>query len=155
MYGCSAERLHQKAVNKGYIHTIHVDTFKVARVDTMWRDGKPYPVITYKDSLVVRTEIKYVPRWVYRFDNERFADSLAQIRAMYEAKLKNELKRQKIKSHEKKIVTKQKTKQTQSENKNGISDLFKWVALSILGIVILVVLFLVIRAVKRHRLING
>jgi hypothetical protein len=155
MYGCSAERLHQKAVNKGYIHTIHVDTFKVARVDTMWKDGKPYPVITYKDSLVVRTEIKYIPRWVYRFDNKRFGDSLAQIRAMYEAKLKNELKRQKIKSHEKKIVTKQKTKQTQSENKNGISDLLKWVALSILGIVIVVVLFLVIRAVKRHRLING
>jgi lipopolysaccharide/colanic/teichoic acid biosynthesis glycosyltransferase len=74
---------------------------------------------------------------------------------MYEAKLKNELKRQKIKSHEKKIVTKQKTKQTQSENKNGFADAMKWVALSILGIVILVVIFLVIRAIKRHRLING
>lgn len=155
MYGCSAERLHQKAVNKGYIHTIHVDTFKVATVDTMWKDGVPYPVIKYKDSLVVRTEIKYVPRWVYRFDNKRFADSLAQIRAMYEAKLKNELKREKIKSHEKKIATKQKTKQTQSENKNGFADTIKWVALSILGIIILIVLFLVIRAVKRHRLING
>jgi hypothetical protein len=155
MYGCSAERLHQKAVNKGYIHTIHVDTFKVATIDTMWRDGKPYPVIKYKDSLVVRTEIKYVPRWLYKFDNERFADSLAHIRAMYEDSLRNARKTQKIKSHEKKIVTKQKTKQTQSENKNGISDLLKWVALSILGIVILVVLFLVIRAVKRHRLING
>lgn len=154
-YGCSAERLHQKAINKGYIHTIHVDTFKVATIDTMWKDGVAYPVIKYKDSLAVRTEIKYVPRWVYRFDNKRFADSLAQIRAMYEAQLKNALKTQKIKSNETKIVTKQKTKQTRSENKNGFADGMKWVALSILGLVILVVLFLVIRAIKRHRLING
>jgi hypothetical protein len=129
MYGCAAERLHQKAVQKGYTHTIHVDTFKVATVDTMWRDGKPYPVIKYKDSLVVRSENVYIPKWRYRFDNKRFADSLAQIRAMYEAKLKNKLKRQKIKSHEKKIVTKQKTKQTQSENKNGFADGMKWLTI--------------------------
>jgi hypothetical protein len=155
MYGCSAERLHQKAVNKGYIHTIHVDTFKVATIDTMWKDGKPYPVIKYKDSLVVRTEIKYVPRWVYRFDNKRFADSLTQIRAMYETKLKNELKRQKIKSHEKKIVTKHKTKQTQSENKNGFADAMKWVALSIFSTALILLLIIVIRAIKRYIAING
>ena len=155
MYGCSAERLHQKAVNKGYIHTIHVDTFKVAKVDTMWRDGKPYPVITYKDSLVVRTEIKYVPRWVYRFDNKRFADSLAQIRAMYEAKLKNELKSKKIEAKQTKQVTKQKTKQTQSENKNGFADAMKWVALSIFSTALILLLIIVIRAIKRYIAING
>lgn len=128
MYGCSAERLHQKALKKGYTHTIHVDTFKVATVDTMWRDGKPYPVIKYKDSLVVRTEYVYIPKWRYRFDNKRFADSLAQIRAMYEAKLKNELKTKKIEAKQTKQKEKHKTKRTQSENKNGISDLFKWLA---------------------------
>jgi hypothetical protein len=129
MYGCSAERLHQKAVNKGYVHNIHVDTFKVATIDTMWKDGKPYPVIKYKDSLVVRTEYVYIPKWRYRFDNKRFADSLAQIRAMYEAQLKNALKTKKIEAKEKKQEDKQKTKRTQSENKNGFADSMKWIAI--------------------------
>ena len=133
MYGCSAERLHQKAVNKGYIHTIHVDTFKVATMDTMWRDGKPYPVIKYKDSLVVRTEIKYVPRWVYRFDNERFADSLAQIRAMYEVKLKNELKRQKI-------VVKNKGKQIKRESESKFNLFFIGFGIGLLLVAIVYIL---------------
>lgn len=129
MYGCSAERLHQKAVKKGYTHAIHVDTFKVATIDTIWRDGKPYPVIKYKDSLVVRTEYVYIPKWRYRFDNKRFADSLAQIRAMYEAQLKNALKTKKIEAKETKQKEKHKTKRTQSENKNGFADGMKWIAI--------------------------
>ena len=136
LYGCSATRLHDKAVQKGYVHTIHVDTFKVATIDTMWRDGKPYPVIKYKDSLVVRTEYVYIPKWRYRFDNKRFADSLAQIRAMYEAQLKNALKSKKIESKETKHKEKHKTKRTQSENKNGFADGMKW--LSIFAILIFV-----------------
>jgi hypothetical protein len=74
---------------------------------------------------------------------------------MYEAKLKNELKRQKIKSHEKKIVTKQKTKQTQSKNKNGFADAMKWVALSIFSTALILLLIIVIRAIKRYIAING
>ena len=155
LYGCSATRLHDKAVQKGYVHTIHVDTFKVATVDTMWKDGKPYPVIKYKDSLVVRTEIKYVPKWLYRFDNKRFADSLAHIRAMYKDSLRNARKTQKIKSNETKIVTKQKTKQTRSENKNGFADVMKWVAFCIFGTALIILLIIVIRAIKRYIAING
>jgi hypothetical protein len=141
VYGCSAERLHQKAVNKGYVHNIRVDTFKVATIDTMWRDGKPYPVIKYKDSLVVRTEYVYIPKWRYRFDNKRFADSLAQIRAMYEAALKNALKTKKIEAKEKKQKDKQKTKQTQSENKNGFADGMKWIAVLLFLLIIAFLLF--------------
>ena len=129
VYGCSATRLHDKAVQKGYVHTIHVDTFKVATIDTMWKDGKPYPVIKYKDSLVVRTEYVYIPKWRYRFDNKRFADSLTQIRAMYEAALKNALKSKKIEAKQTKHKEKHKTKRTQSENKNGFADGMKWLAI--------------------------
>lgn len=129
LYGCSAVRLHDRAVQKGYTHAIHVDTFKVATVDTMWKDGKPYPVIKYKDSLVVRTEYVYIPKWRYRFDNKRFADSLAQIRAMYEAQLRNALKTKKIEAKETKHKEKHKTKRTQSENKNGFADGMKWLAI--------------------------
>jgi len=129
LYGCSASRLHDKAVQKGYIHTIHVDTFKVATVDTMWKDGKPYPVIKYKDSLVVRTEYVYIPKWRYRFDNKRFADSLAQIRAMYADSMKNARKTHKIEVKQTKRKEKHKTKRTQSDNKNGFADGMKWLAI--------------------------
>lgn len=92
LLSCGAEHLHQKAVNKGYVHIIHVDTFKVYTVDTMWVEGKPYPVTIYKDSLVPRLEIKYVPKWKIRFDNKRFSDSLKTIREMYEDSLKARIK---------------------------------------------------------------
>ena len=92
LLSCGAERLHQKAVNKGYVHTIHVDTFKVATVDTMWVEGKPYPVIAYKDSIVHTLDIKYIPKWKVRFDNRRFNDSLKHIRKVYTDSLKAEIK---------------------------------------------------------------
>jgi hypothetical protein len=92
LLSCGAERLHQKAVDKGYVHTIHVDTFKVATVDTMWFEGKPYPVITYKDSIVHTLDTKYIPKWKVRFDNKRFNDSLKHIRKVYTDSLKAEIK---------------------------------------------------------------
>jgi hypothetical protein len=92
LLSCGAERLHQKAVKKGYMHTIHVDTFKVSTVDTMWIEGKPYPVITYKDSLVPKLVTQYVPKWKVRFDNRRFNDSLRHIRKVYDDSLKAEIK---------------------------------------------------------------
>jgi hypothetical protein len=151
MYGCSATRLHDKAVQKGYVHAIHVDTFKVATVDTMWRDGKPYPVIKYKDSLVVRTEYVYIPKWRYRFDNKRFADSLAQISAMYETQLRNALKSKKIEAKQTKQKEKHKTKRTQSENKNGFADGMKWLA------IFAIILFAWFISIKIHKYIaiNG
>ncbi len=92
LLSCGAERLHQKAVDKGYVHTIYVDTFKVSTVDTMWIEGKPYPVITYKDSLVPKLVTEYVPKWKVRFDNKRFNDSLKHIRKVYTDSLKAEIK---------------------------------------------------------------
>ena len=63
-----------------------------------------------------------------RFDKQRFADSLAMIRAMYADSLKYALKTQKvIVKHEDK-KDKQETKRTQSENKNGFADGIKWLA---------------------------
>jgi hypothetical protein len=129
LYGCSATRLHDRAVQKGYVHTIHVDTLRVPVLDTLIIDGKPYPIITYKDSLIYQLQTEYIPKWRYRFDNKRFADSLAQIRAMYEAQLKNALKSKKIEAKQTKQKEKHKTKKTQSENKNGFADGMKWLAI--------------------------
>lgn len=95
-FGCSATRLHEKAVKKGYIHAIHVDTVKIGYVDTMYINGKDSLVFRYKDSLIYSIETQYVPKWRTRFDNKRFADSLAHIRVMYSDSLKNARKTQKI-----------------------------------------------------------
>ena len=139
--GCSATRLHNKAVKKGYVHTIHVDTLKVAYVDTFYKDGKPYPVIKYRDSIILQTITEYIPKWRTRFDNKRFADSLAHIRAMYEDSLRNALKTQKINvKHEDKRY-KQQAKRTQSENKNGFADSMKWIAVLIFLLIIAFLLF--------------
>lgn len=129
--GCSATRLHEKAVKKGYIHTIDVDTIKVAYVDTFYEEGKPYPVINYRDSLIIKTNTEYVPRWRTRFDNKRFTDSLSHIRAMYEDSLRNARKTQKI-------IVKQKTKQVKHENKKG-ANLF------LLGLATGIVLTIIVR----------
>ena len=129
--GCSAIRLHEKAVKKGYIHTVDVDTIKVAYVDTFYEEGKPYPVINYRDSLIIKTNTEYVPRWRTRFDNKRFDDSLEHIRAMYEDSLRNARKTQKI-------IVKQEIKQVKHENKKG-ANLF------LLGLATGIILTIIIR----------
>jgi hypothetical protein len=58
----------------------------------MWIEGKPYPVITYKDSLVPKLVTEYVPKWKVRFDNRRFNDSLRHIRKVYDDSLKASIK---------------------------------------------------------------
>lgn len=131
-FGCSATRLHDKAVKKGYVHTVHVDTLRVPYLDTLIivkGDSVVYKqVLKYRDSLVYQVNTEYIPKWRVRFDNKRFADSLATIRAMYADSLKYALKTQKvIVKHEDK-KGKQETKRTQSENKNGFADGVKWLA---------------------------
>lgn len=130
--GCSATRLHDKAVQKGYVHAVHVDTLKVSYVDTFYKDGKPYPVIKYRDSIIIKTETEYIPKWRVRFDSRRFADSLAMIRAMYADSLKYALKTQKVIVKYEIKKDKQQTKRTQSENKNGFADSMKWLVVFVI-----------------------
>lgn len=118
-FGCSATRLHDKAVQKGYVHTVHVDTLKVAYVDTFYKDGKPYPVIKYRDSLIIQTKTEYIPKWRYRFDNKRFADSLATMRAMYKDSMRYALKTQKV-------IVKQEGKKDKQATKRSPANAIKW-----------------------------
>ena len=139
--GCSATRLHERSVQKGYVHTVKVDTIKVVSIDTFWVEGKAYPVISYKDSLIYQVNTEYVPKWRYRFDSRRFEDSLAHIRAMYKDSLRNALKTQKIIVKHEDKKDKQETKRTQSENKNGFADSMKWVAVLVFLLIIAFLLF--------------
>jgi hypothetical protein len=145
----------KRAVDKGYVMSVKIDTIRVPYLVNLKVKGKDTTLIMYKDSIVPQVITEYKTKWMYRFDNKRFADSLAHIRAMYEDSLRSALKSKKIEVKYDVKVKKQKTKQTQSENKNGISDLFKWIALSILGVGFIILLFIVIRAIKRYILLNG
>jgi len=141
LYGCSAEYHMKKAVDKGYVMSVKIDTFRVPYLVNVHIKGKDTTLIMYKDSIVPKLVTEYKTKWMYRFDNKRFADSLAHIRAMYEDSLRNALKSKKIEAKHDVKVKKQKTKQTQSENKNGISDLFKWIAVVLVQLIIVYFLF--------------
>lgn len=155
LYGCSAEYHMKKAVDKGFVLNVKIDTLKIPYFVTLKIKGKDTTLIQYKDSLIYQTKTEYVPKWRYRFDNKRFADSLAHIRAMYADSLRNALKSQKVEARKDNKTKKQTRKVIQSKNKNGFADAMKWVALSILGIGFIILLFIVIRALKRYILLNG
>jgi hypothetical protein len=134
--GCSATKLHDKAIQKGYVHTIDIDTIKVPYLVVKNIQGKDS--LIYRDSIVPKIVTEYIPRWRTRFDNQRFKDSLAHIRKMYQDSLRNALKAQKIALQKQKVEAKKETKKTRHENKKG-ANLF------LLGLVIGIILTLIIR----------
>jgi hypothetical protein len=134
--GCSAIKLHDRAIQKGYVHTIDIDTIKVPYLVVKSIEGKDS--LIYRDSLVPKVVAEYIPRWRTRFDNKRFKDSLAHIREMYEDSLRNALKTQKIALQSEKVEAKKETKKTRHENKKG-ANLF------LLGLVTGIILTIIIR----------
>ena len=134
--GCSATRLHDKAIQKGYVHTIEIDTIKVPYL--VVKNIKGEDSLIYRDSIVPKIVTEYIPKWRIRFDNKRFKDSLAHIREMYDDSLRNALKTQKIELQKQKVESKKETKKTKHENKKG-ANLF------LLGLVTGVILTLIIR----------
>ena len=130
------------------MHTIHVDTFKVSTVDTMWIEGKPYPVITYKDSLVPKLVTQYVPKWKVRFDNRRFNDSLRHIRKVYDDSLKAS-----IKMHDDSL--KAKVKINKQDNKAVIKTKKKSPNLFLLGFItgvfsVIIIRYAINQALKKY-----
>lgn len=134
--GCSATRLHDKAIQKGYVHTIEIDTIKVPYL--VVKNIKGEDSLIYRDSIVPKIVTEYIPKWRVRFDNKRFKDSLASVRAMYQDSLRNALKAQKIALQKQKVEAKKETKKTKHENKKG-ANLF------LLGLVTGIILTLIIR----------
>ena len=125
LLSCGAERLHQKAVNKGYVHTIECDTIKVPYLVVKNIKGKDS--LIYRDSIVPRLVNNYIPKWKVRFDNKRFNDSLKYIRKVYRDSLKAEIKMHddsleaKIKMHSDSLkaevkIEKQDTRQSKRPN---------------------------------------
>lgn len=155
VFGCSAEYHVKRATAKGYAPSVKIDTLKVPYFVTVNVQGKDTTLIQYRDSLIFQTQTQYLTRWKVRFDNKRFADSLKFIRTMYADSLRNALKSSKIEVKHDNQLKKQTRKVIQSKNKNGFADAMKWIALSILGIGFIILLFIVIRAIKRYITING
>jgi hypothetical protein len=143
--GCSSTRLHDRAIQKGYVHTIDIDTLKVPYLVVKNIKGKDSLIIQYKDSLIIKTNTEYIPKWRVRFDNKRFKDSLESIQAMYKDSLRNARKTQKIEA-------KKETKKTKHENKKG-ANLF------LFGLVTGIILTLIVRyaanqALKKYTRVN-
>jgi hypothetical protein len=119
----------KRAVDKGYVMSVKIDTFKVPYLVNVQIKGKDTTLIMYKDSIVPKLVTEYKTKWKYRFDNKRFADSLAHIRAMYKDSLKYGLKSQRNDTRHDVKVKRQTRKVIQSENKNGFADSMKWIAI--------------------------
>lgn len=141
LYGCSAEYHMKRAVDKGYVMSVKIDTFRVPYLVNVQIKGKDTTLIMYKDSIVPKLVTEYKTKWMYRFDNKRFADSLAHIRAMYEDSLRNALKSKKIEAKHDIKVKRQTRKVIQSENKNGFADSMKWIAIIVFLLIVAYFLF--------------
>jgi hypothetical protein len=141
LYGCSAEYHMKKAVDKGYVMSVKIDTFRVPYLVNVQIKGKDTTLIMYKDSIVPQLVTEHKTKWMYRFDNKRFADSLAHIRAMYEDSLRNALKSKKIEAKHDVKVKRQTRKVIQSENKNGFADSMKWIAIIVFLLIVAYFLF--------------
>jgi hypothetical protein len=141
LYGCSAEYHMKRAVDKGYVMSVKIDTFRVPYLVNVQIKGKDTTLIMYKDSIVPKLVTEYKTKWMYRFDNKRFADSLAHIRAMYEDSLRNALKSKKIEAKHDVKVKRQTRKVIQSENKNGFADSMKWIAIIVFLLIVAYFLF--------------
>jgi len=121
--------------------SVKIDTFKVPYLVNVQIKGKDTTLIMYKDSIVPKLVTEYKTKWMYRFDNKRFADSLAHIRTMYEDSLRNALKSKKIQVKHDVKVKRQTRKVIQSENKNGFADAVKWIAIIVFLLIIAYFLF--------------
>ena len=111
--GCHDAKYHlDKFYTKGGVITC--DTIYVPKIDTIHTKG-----VDGKDSLIY--VVKNVPcncpkatvetRWMTRFDNKRFKDSLKIVSRMYSDSLKAVVKNNKIDSKVEKVIVKQENKQ--------------------------------------------
>ena len=133
LLSCGAERLHQKAVNKGYVHTIECDTIKVPYLVVKNIKGKDS--LIYRDSIVPRLVNNYIPKWKVRFDNKGFNDSLKYIRKVYRDSLKAE-----IKMHDDSLeaaikINKQDNKVIVKTRKKGNANLWLFVIGFVIGLI--------------------
>lgn len=144
--GCNNAKYHlDKFYTKGGVITC--DTIYVPKIDTIHTKG-----VDGKDSLIY--VVKNVPcncpkatvetRWMTRFDNKRFKDSLKIVSGMYSDSLKAAIKNNKIDSKEEGKTNRTKIKE---ENRN-----YPWwmVFLSVMGTIFIVIILtkVLIRYIK-------
>ncbi len=130
--GCYDAKYHlDKFYTKGGVITC--DTIYVPKIDTIHTKG-----VDGKDSLIY--VVKNVPcncpkatvetRWMTRFDNRRFKDSLKIVSRMYSDSLKAAIKNNKIDSKEEEVISKQENKQ-----------LPWWITfLSVMGVIFIIII---------------
>ena len=149
--GCHNAKYHlDKFYAKGGVITC--DTTYIKNTDTIYIkgvDGKDSLVYIIKNTPCPRATVE--TRWMTRFDNKRFKDSLKIVSGMYSDSLKAAIKNNRIDSREEKTKNTQeeKTNRTQikEENRN-----YPWwmVFLSVMGTIFIVIILtkVLIRYIK-------
>ena len=144
--GCHDAKYHlDKFYTKGGVITC--DTIYVPKIDTIHTKG-----VDGKDSLIY--VVKNIPcncpkatvetRWMTRFDNRRFKDSLKIVSRMYSDSLKAVVKNNKIDSKVEKVISKQENKQ-----------LPWWITfLSVMGVIFIIIILtkILIKYIKTNSL---
>ena len=151
--GCHSAKYHlDKFYTKGGVITC--DTIYVSKIDTIHTKG-----VDGKDSLIY--VVKNIPcncpkatvetRWMTRFDNRRFKDSLKIMAGMYSDSLKAVVKNNKIDSKEEKIKNAQEEKTNRTKIKEENRNYPWWmVFLSVMGTIFIVIILtkVLIRYIK-------
>jgi hypothetical protein len=145
--GCHDAKYHlDKFYTKGGVITC--DTIYVPKIHTIHTKG-----VDGKDSIIY--VVKNIPcncpkatvetRWMTRFDNRRFKDSLKVVSRMYSDSLKAAIKNNKIDSKEEEVISKQENKQ-----------LPWWITfLSVMGVIFIIIILtkILIKYIKTKSLI--
>ena len=149
--GCHNAKYHlDKFYNKGGVITC--DTTYIKTTDTIYIKG-----VNGKDSLVYIIKNTPCPkatvetRWMTRFDNKRFKDSLKIMAGMYSDSLRAAIKNNRIDSREEKTKNAQEEKTNRTQIKEENKDYPWWmVFLSVMGTIFIVIILIkvLIRYIK-------
>lgn len=135
---CSPEYHKNKFYEKGGKFECNIDTLKVPVIKYV--NGEP--IVEYKDSIVVTTEVEYKTKWQYRFDNKRFKDSLSVVKRMYSDSLRYAFKSQKSNNKKEAKVSKHENKTKRTEiRRESRSRWFLWLVIGFfIGVVVTIIL---------------
>ena len=142
LHSCHNAKYHlDKFYDKGGVITC--DTTYVSTTDTVYvkgADGKDSLVYIVKNTPAICPKATVETRWMVRFDNKRFKDSLKIVSNMYTDSLKSAIKNNKIDAKTSRV-------QIKEENRN-----YPWwmVFLSVMGAIFICIILtkLLLRQIK-------
>jgi len=141
--GCNNAKYH---LDKFYVKggVITCDTTYIKNTDTLYIkgvDGKDSLVYIIKNTPCPKATVE--TRWMTRFDNKRFKDSLKIMAGMYSDSLRAAIKNNRIDSREEKIKNAQEEKTNRTKIKEENRNYPWWIVfLSVMGTIFIVIILI-------------